>query len=308
MQSKATGFHRSRSFHRQKKIIFSICVFSLGAIGFFLILKATNAAIPNNATSELVTLWEEQNYQKVVELTNNLLEESPLNSNYLFYNGISNFYYALSLINYDERQTRLDTALYSLRKLLHAPPIGSEDRIHYILGKIYFHKGPFYYDLSEKYLRSAEYSTLTADIAEYLGVIYLDTERQEEGITYLLRAITENPRDILYYTVAGAYEEMEEYASSLEYYQLSFNLTSDTLLLQESLIGQGRVLFAIENLEQAKAIFQQVIDNSPQAAEAYFYLGEIYALENDMVRARANWREAYNQNKTFTPALERLNS
>ena len=309
MRSRTNGFSHSRRFYARRTILPIIFVLLIVSIAFFLILQGTNALIPDDTTTELATLWEEQNYQEIGELTTNFLKETPLNSNYLFYNGISNFYHALTLVNHDEQQERLDGALYSLRKLLYASPIGYTNRIQYIIGKIYFHKGPFYYDLAEKYLSLVDQSAFkAADIVEYLGVIYLDTERQQAGIEYLLRAIVDNPSDLLYYTVATAYEDLGDYKNSLEYYQFCLLLTKDKILTQKSLIGQGRVFFAMNDLEQAKQILQQVLSDNTQAAEAYFYLGEIYALEEDLVKARANWRKAYNQNKTFIPALERLNS
>lgn len=308
MRTKTKAFSHSRRFHIQQALFPIAVLILLGAIIIFFILRGANTIIPNNSTTNLIELWEEQKYNEIVELTANLLQTDPLNTNYLFYDGISNFYYALSLLGHNERQSRLDSALYSLRKLAYSPPIGYESRIHYILGKIYFYKGIFYYDLAEKYLMIAEQSSLKAnDIEEHLGVINLETERYETGIEYLLRAIENNPRDILYYTVATAYENTEDYERSLEYYQLCIDLTADNVLSQESFIGQGRVLFFLNRLDQAKQLFEQVIDENSQAAEAYFYLGEIYALENDLVKARANWREAYNKNREFTPALERLN-
>ena len=309
MHSRTRGFFHSRKIQTHRRVLPVIFLLLVGATGFFFILRETGAVTSNKTTITLNELWQQQEYQHIIETTNDLLIENPLSSNYLFYNGISNFYHAISLVNYDERQTHLDAALYSLRKLYYAPPIGYEKRISYMLGKIYFHKGIFYYDLAEKYLSLAEQSALKADdIVEHLGVIYLETNRPQTGITYLLKAIADNPRDVLYYTVATAYEDTGALEKALEYYQTCIGITEDQFLIQEARIGQGRVRFAMDDLVQAKQIFQQVIDNNIQLAEGYFYLGEIYAREDDMVKARANWREAYNLDKTFTPAIERLNS
>ncbi|MGI9256581.1 MAG: tetratricopeptide repeat protein [Salinispira sp.] len=309
MRSKNSHSSRFRLPRSGPKIILSFIFVTVCVVVLFFILLISNTIVPDRTTSQLLTLWENGNYSEVADLTDTLLDSEPLNSNYLFYNGVSYFYSALSQVNTDEQLFNLDNALYSLRKLLYAPPIGYESRIHYILGKIYFYKGPFYYDLASEYLTRASQASLDAnDIPEYLGVIYLETEQPEAGIKYLLKAIENDPKDILYYTIANAYEDISNYDQSLVHYQLCLDNTIDNILIQKSFIGRARILFKLENFDQAKDIFQKLIDDNTQLADAYFYLGEIYALENDLIKARANWRAAYNQDNTFTPALERLNS
>jgi tetratricopeptide (TPR) repeat protein len=309
MRSQNRGFYQSRRRTVQQALLPVFLFLILGGIALYVIIRNSNQIVPDDGTSELREAWDRQDYQQVSVLSDELLLDSPLDSTLLLYNGIAHFYYGITLVNHDERQEQLNAAMFSLRKLLYSPPPGYREQIWYILGKVYFHKGSYYYDNAVEYfLRCVEGGYQAEDLLEYLGVIYLDLGESQTGIEYILAAIEENPRDILYFTAAEEYEKQGSYELALEYYDTSRRLTSDNFLDQEAKIGRGRVLYATGDFDGSKAILEEVIADNSQAAEAYFFLGEIYAAEGDMVKARANWREAYNQDRSYTPALERLQS
>jgi tetratricopeptide (TPR) repeat protein len=309
MRSQNRGFYQSRRKTVQQAILPVFFVVAVLAIAMFFIIRNSNEIVPDDDNSRVAAAWESGQYAEAASLSDDMLRESPLDSMLLLYNGFSNFYQGITLVNHDERQAHLNRAMFSLRKLLYAPPSGYEEEIWYILGKTYFHKGSYFYDNAAKYFEQCLTAGYEAeDILEFLGVIYLELGDIEKGIDYLLQAIEKNPKEILFFTAAEAFEMQEDYQQALDYFVTSQNLTDDSFLIQQANIGRGRVLFVLGRLDEAKAILEQVIAENSQSAEAYFYLGEIYSAQGDQVKARANWREAYNQDRTFTPALERLQS
>lgn len=309
MHPRSRGFSQTRKIKLQRAIIPVLLLAGLASVILFFLLRNSEAVLPDTENDRIQTEWDAQNYERVAELTGAELLNSPLNSRDLLYNGIAHFYYALTLVNQDEREGHLNSSIHSLRKLLYDPPAGFQQTIWYILGKAYFHKGPYYYDLSEKYLTMAEDSGFTADdILEYLGVIHLDYGDIEAGISYIQRAIEKTPRAVLFLTIAEAHEEQGNNTEALSYYEEALRRSEDSFLRQEASLGRGRVLFRSNEFEKAQEIFEEIVERNSQSAQAYFYLGEIYFQAGDMVKARAQWREAYNQDRTFRPALERLQS
>lgn len=309
MRPKSRGFSETRRIRLQRAIIPVLLLALLASVILYVLVRNSEAVLPDTENDQIQKEWDAQNYEQVAVLTGAKLLDEPLNSRNLLYNGIANFYYALTLVNQDEREGHLNSSIHALRKLLYDPPAGFQQTIWYILGKAYFHKGPYYYDLSEKYLSMAEDSGFTADdILEYLGVIHLDYGEIDSGISYIRQAIENSPRAVLFLTIAEAYEEQGNTGEALEYYEEALNRSEDSFLRQEASLGKGRTLFRMEEFDKAQEIFEAIIDRNSQSAQAYFYLGEIFAEAGDMVKARAQWREAYNQDRTFRPALERLQS
>ncbi len=307
MRSRSRGFYQSRRSNFQKAVPVILIFAFVSAVVLFIVIKSSGTMVPDGNTNAVADAWNRQDYREVVELSSAELLEKTLEPTLLLYHGIANFYYGITLVNHDERQSRFNAALHSLRKLLYEPPVAYRSELWYILGKTYFHKGSFYYDLSDKNLSLADEAGLRAnDILEYLGVIHLDFQKYQEAIAYLTRAIEREPRDVLFYTVAEAYENMERLDDAFMFYSKALEMSRDSFLNQEAKIGQGRIFFFKGAHEDAEHIFSEVIDENEQAAEAYFYLGEIYFNRGDLVKARANWRESYNQDRTFTAALERL--
>lgn len=309
MKSQNLGFSQSRRKTVQLFLLPVILILLvLSVVVFVVVLKSRNT-VPDDLNSELNEYWEAEDYLTVLTLSDTQLLSDPLDSTLLMYNGFSHFYYAITLVSHDERISHLDSALYSLRKLLLNPPKDFVDEISYILGKVYFHKGRYYYDSAKVYLQAAYEDGFQAeDLYEYLGVVNLDLGNFDSGIGFIMDAIDIEPRDILFYTAAEAYERNGDLSLAEDFYRQARKLTSDSYLSQESSIGLARVLYTESDFSSALEILQSIVEENSQAAEAFFYIGEIYNEMGDMVKARANWREAYNQDKTFGPALERLQS
>ncbi|MDR0497949.1 MAG: tetratricopeptide repeat protein [Treponema sp.] len=51
----------------------------------------------------------------------------------------------------------------------------------------------------------------------------------------------------------------------------------------------------------------KVLEENHENADAHYQLGELYAMEGDTTRARAEWRRALRLDPTHGPARGRLN-
>jgi tetratricopeptide (TPR) repeat protein len=59
--------------------------------------------------------------------------------------------------------------------------------------------------------------------------------------------------------------------------------------------------------KSAEEQYNVIIETSGENAEVHFQLGELYNLQGDTTRARAEWRLAYRQDPAHAKARARLN-
>ncbi len=103
----------------------------------------------------------------------------------------------------------LDQAIVSLRRarLVSTPFIGETD---YVLGKAYFNKGKYYYDLA---IASMENSLASGyvqkDSHEYIGQAYTQLGDYEKAMEYFLTALKDDSGDLLLLTIGQTYYQMK---------------------------------------------------------------------------------------------------
>ena len=111
-----------------------------------------------------------------------MLSKRPLNPEANLIRGVAALYGSISPSavasfnegNGERSEELLATAVVSLRRaLLDTQIIESEPAAHYALGKAYYHRGYFYYDLAVRYLEaSLKFGYDAVDTYEYLGLAY----------------------------------------------------------------------------------------------------------------------------------------
>jgi tetratricopeptide (TPR) repeat protein len=258
---------------------------------------------------EIIQLWDEKEYGMVLEASNDMLEEEPLNGTGLAFKGFSAFYVALNQITEEEKLLYLEDSIRSLRKALLLSQKKYAPEIEYILGKAYFQKGHFYYDLSIQYLRSSiEHGYVKEDSYEYLGLAYSQLQDYEKSIEYFLKAAEKNPTDLLYLTLAQSYFKTADFDQAELYINRAIDRAQDTYIKQKAYFLLGDILREDREYDRAKDVYRKILDISPESANAYFYLGEIAEQQGDIAAARASWRDALRYDPNHLGALNRLNS
>jgi tetratricopeptide (TPR) repeat protein len=81
-----------------------------------------------------------------------------------------------------------------------------------------------------------------------------------------------------------------------------YALTEHPVLTNSSFEAGLRFMYAGQ-YETARVQFQLVLDNEPDAADVYYYIGESYRLEENFENARDAYQEAINRDLNFAPAF-----
>jgi len=246
---------------------------------------------PQARSQPLAELWNNRLYDEIISRTEQQLKGDPLAPQALAYRGFSYFYKAVSEGNLEDRIPYLDESIASLRRVKLAKTNPWPREVDYVLGKAYYHKGKYYYDLALFYLQRALAGGFQAsDIYDYLGLAATQLERVEEGLAYFQSAMQVNPTDILLLMVGQSYHDLGRLPEAEEYLLRALNKTEDPAIENKCHFLLAQMYLDRKEYFKAEKEYLAVLARDPNSAEAHFYLGEIYSGLNDTVKARAEWR------------------
>ena len=242
--------------------------------------------------SSVAELWNNRAYDEIIARCEETLSADPMDATALMYKGFSSFYKVVSGMDLEDNIPILEDAIVALRRAKLDETKRWAPETDYILGKAYFYKGQYYYDLAIRYLEQALASGyMGEDIYDFLGLAYTRLGMLGKGLDYFLKAIEINPTDLLLLTVGQNYFEMGQRADAEEYLIRTVNKTDDQAVEMKSRFLLGQLYYERADYFKAEKEYRQIIEMNPQSADAHFYLGEIYARINDPVKARAEWRK-----------------
>jgi len=302
--TRGTGFKRKKVI---SKIFFGVIILVIIAFS----PAAYNRLIGNrlNDGRQLRHYFEMGAFQSAHAKSASLLLERPLDPHLLTIHGFSAYQMAIAQINSVDTLSYMSESIWSLRKALLSREHSQDGRIFYVLGKAYYYKGPAYADLAVKYLEKALAANFFAsDIPEYLGLAYAalgDYRSSVAAFSLALRGDRESS-DLLLLSIARSYLALEEFEAARAYLVRSLQVSRDSNTITVARLLLGNTLTRIGDLAGAEAEYLRVIEESGENAEAFFQLGELYALRGDMTRARAEWRRALRVDPTHGPAHRRL--
>jgi tetratricopeptide (TPR) repeat protein len=257
---------------------------------------------------DILKLWDERHYEKVLQHCDEALELSPLDPFYLTLKGFASFYLGVSESDSEKRTVMMDTAIFSLRKALVNKDVPLRPEAMYILGKSYFHKGIDYYGEANDYLNEslqAGYSSY--DTLEYLALAAYSSGQLLKSVEYYEKALslrTDSPELIISAAIANKAQGNIEKAEFLATNALA--MTSDTYLAERSNFLLGEILLSSGRYTEALTKFEEIIENNPYSADAWFYQGLIFADTGDPIKARAAWRKAVSIDPMHSGARQKL--
>ncbi|MCL2175030.1 MAG: hypothetical protein FWB73_03185 [Treponema sp.] len=285
-------------------IVFFACL--LIFITVFAVFRVRNGV--SNETRELLNVWNEGDYERAYEISKTLLQEEPVDFFLLTVNGFSAYQIGISQINNQNTLNYIDECIFSLRKaFLHNP---KDARVCYVLGKAYGYKGSSYADLAVKYLEAAKQLSYDAqDIPEYLGLAYAAYGDYRSSVDAFSLAFTPGtqPSDNLLMSIARSYMSMEEYNMAISYLQHCVSASPDSKSIVLSRLMLAEIYSAIKDFSKAEDQYLNIIKETGENAEVRFQLGELYNLQGDSTKARAEWRIAFRQDPAHARARARLN-
>lgn len=273
-----------------------LSVLLVACVALFFVLRLPSRLFPpagsRGAGGRLPDLWKAQKYEQVIAAADEVLESDPLNANALSYKGFASFYAAVGENGAEERLPLLEEAIVALRraKLAGAPFAGETD---YVLGKAYFHKGKYFYDLAIRYLeRALAKGYAQRDSREYIGLASTHLGDFEKGLASFLEAMTSDESDVLLLTIGQTYYQMKRTGDAVDYLLRALNKTEDRAIEKRARFLLGEIYLDRSELFKAEEQYGAIVRVDPRSADAHFFLGEVYAGLKDPIKARAEWRAA----------------
>jgi tetratricopeptide (TPR) repeat protein len=247
---------------------------------------------PRKPPGRLPDLFRAERYDEAIAAADAILAGDPLNPVALSYKGFAAFYKSISQNATDERMPWLDEAVVALRRarLAGTPFPGETD---YVLGKAYFNKGKYYYDLAIASIESSvARGFVQKDSYEYIGQAWSQLGDYSKAIDAFLLALKDDSSDLLLLTIGQTYYQMKRTSDAVDYLLRTLNKTEDKEIEERARFLLGGIYLDGGELFKAEEQFTAIVKVDPRSADAHYNLGEVYAKMNEPVRARAEWRNA----------------
>jgi tetratricopeptide (TPR) repeat protein len=267
-----------------------VILLAAAAFIFHVPARLFGPALVRQPPGKLPDLFKAQKYDEVIAAADATLKGDPLNAVALSYKGFASFYRAVSQNATEERMPLLDQAIVALRRerLVDTRSAGETD---YVLGKAYFNKGKYYYDLAISCMeRSLARGYAASDSHEYIGHAYAQLGDYEKGMDHFLMALKADSGDLLLLTIGQTYYQMKRNSDAVDYLLRTLNKTEDKDIEERARFLLGGIYLDTGELFKAEEQFQAIVRIDQRSADAHFNLGEVYAKMNDPVKARAEWR------------------
>jgi tetratricopeptide (TPR) repeat protein len=254
--------------------------------------RLAGGAAQRRAPGKLPDLFKAEKYNEVISTADGLLAGDPLNVMALSYKGFASFYESAAQNVVEEKMPYLDQAIVCLRRArLAGTPFAGETE--YVLGKAYFNKGKYYYDLAISSMEAAiAKGYVQKDSYEYIGQAYSQLGEPEKAMESFLIALRDDPGDLLLLTIGQTYYQMKRTSDAVDYLLRTLNKTEDKDIEERARFLLGGIYLDTNELFKAEEQFTAIIKMDPESADAHYDLGEVYAKMNDPVKARAEWRNA----------------
>ncbi|MDA3811433.1 MAG: tetratricopeptide repeat protein [Spirochaetaceae bacterium] len=280
-------------------------------MAFFAVYKGATGLNQNLTTKidsvDISVIWEKGDYNKIIDITEQKLENKPLDSVALIYCGFSYFYKGISQVSNEKTIPLLNRSIFLLRKALTQDDVPMRSRINYILGKAYLHKNYYYSDLAVFHLKkSIDDGFINEDSYEYIGQAYSLLGDFDNSIKYYLKALEKNATDMLYLKISEDYIKNRMYDDSEKYLKLMIESTRDEMLKKKGLFQLANLYYDMKNYSRAEVVLLELIELEKGNEDFHFLLGEVYFFLNDIPKARSEWFKTTRINPKHIGALTRL--
>ncbi|MDR2151131.1 MAG: tetratricopeptide repeat protein [Spirochaetaceae bacterium] len=307
-QKSYLGSKHHNNFLRILFVVIPMVVIAGIAIPLIVIIQRNNTI--RMIQKNLIQHWENGDYETVFDLSNQVLKIKPLDYFALMMRGFSSYHRALAQIHNEEMLNSIDTCIWSLRKALLIKENGANNTtIRYMLGKAYYYKGESFADLAVKFLEKAHNTApdTMQDIPAYLGVLYARLRDYRRSVDAFAQALKqpEKPSDVLLLSAARSYIELGEPEQAKAYLVRCAETSNDVHSIVTARLLLATILKNTGDRAGAEAQLTAVIDLNVENGEAYYQLGELYAVK-DMAKARTQWYKALQIDPTHKQARAKL--
>ena len=258
--------------------------------------------------SELLRLWEAGLFDEVHSLSRESLMSRPLDYFLLTMHGFSAYQLGISQANSLRAAAYFNDSIRALRKAMLLRESERDGRLFYVLGKAYFYMGDGFADSAIRYLEKARaLGHMASDIPEFLGLAYAAIGDYRSSVIAFAEALeTTRPSALLLLSIAESYIALEEFGKARAYLMRCIAVSMDFQTTITARLFLADVLRMLGDHDGATGQLMEILDEAGENAEARFQLGELYAMQGDTTRARAEWRRAVSADPTHLRARARL--
>ncbi len=306
-----SSYAKKKSHLLRNVIRIAVVVVVLSAVVFstyFGIKKYQSGRISIKTIKEA---WAVYDYQKVYELCKVFLQDNSYNNTALTYYSYACFFLAQAQTDTQQAQSYLDECINNIRVALYEADSSLVPQLQYMLGKAYFYKNTittyYYADLAIKYLTMAKENGYQADdISEYLGLSYASLDMTYESISAFTEALIVRESDSLLLSIAEQYYKAGELSASRQYlFRIITNSSNDEIILKSRIL-LGNIYLDTEEYDNAIEQFNIVLEKNDNSADAHYGLGLVYEKQENLVAARAEWRNARKIQPNHAGAVKKL--
>ena len=307
----------NQNFAKKKNHIIRNIIIVSGILVFIAAIVCLGIFLVKNYNSKRITLntiresWASYDYEKVYEQGKVFLQDKPYNNTALTYYGYACFYLAVSQNDTFTAQEYLDECINNLRLAMYDASKSLLPQLQYMLGKAYFYKNTittyYYADLAIKYLTLARDNGYKADdISEYLGLSYASLGMTYESISAFTEALIVRESDSLLLSIAEQYYKAGEVNAAQQYlYRIINNSSNDEIILKSRLL-LGNIYIDTDTDDEALEQFNLVLASDDNSADAHYGIGLVYEKQENLVAARAEWRQARKIQPNHAGAVKKL--
>jgi tetratricopeptide (TPR) repeat protein len=255
----------------------------------------------------IVVLWNNGDYPRVLTLSENTLQKNPMDDVSLVFAGFASYYMAVYSSEIEERFGYLERAVFYLRRYLNTGGKKYRAEANYILAKAYYSKGAAYANLVIEYLdKATALGYANNDMNEYYGLAYSQLGNDSKGIEYLLKMQDGQRNSAFYFNLAESYAAAGRAAQSERYYKKVIEEGRDDNLRDKSRFRLAVLYLNLKRYDEAQALLEEFLAKYPNSADAYHYIGDVYAATKDDRRARQAWQQAVRLDHSKQDVLARL--
>ncbi|MBP5449843.1 MAG: tetratricopeptide repeat protein [Spirochaetales bacterium] len=293
-------------------IITAIVLLMIGGLVTWIYMSHKKGMQTENEAAELrdslKKYFEQKNYLALIEKIDNELKNDPFSVEFLLYRGYSYFSLGEQENDLQKKRTLFSSSLIDLRRTIAVgAPKKNLPNIYYCLGKIYYYFGEPYYRLSLMYLnRSAELDAHKKDIHYMLGVVYANIGDYKKSAEAFKNSLKIEETDVLLMAIGTIYYKDGDYTNAAAYLQRVVKITNNARIHEKALFMMGQMSYDTKKYSDALKYFQQVLDINENNANAHFYIGEIYLVFGDKIKARSEWRRTLLIDPGHIRALKRI--
>lgn len=293
-----------------------IITFSILLVVSLTVFFTTRKVIKNinsvPSISKVYEYWNKKEFQEVFSTCDLILKGKPYNSTALAYKGYAAFCLSISQSDLELSHEYIDSAINSLRLSLIDAPESLKPQINYMLGKAYFHKNSisayyYYADSVVYYLNEAlNFGFSAPDIPRYLGLSYAQLSMTEESIKSFSEALLTDENDELLLAIAEQYIKNGQPENAKQYLFRIRSTSNDDIMILKASEFLASIYVEEGNYEEALSEYNSILEKNPYNADVYYGIGVVYEKMGDMVKARAEWRNALKVQVNHPGALKKL--